>query len=129
MLHHRKELELTAQQVEGLERLRDDYQREAIRAEGELRIGEMELEGLLRAEPVNVEKVKMKLQEVERLRIDLRFARIRAMEEGKALLSAEQREKLQRTLDAPQQLGVFESAEGSVNLTGLVTEPALEYEK
>jgi Spy/CpxP family protein refolding chaperone len=116
MLRHRKELELTPEQVQGLERLRDDYQREAIRSEGELRIGEMELAGLLKAEPVNVEKVKVKLQEVERLRVDLRFARIRAIEEGKALLSAEQREKLQTLLGAPQQLG-------------LVTDPVPEYEK
>ena len=64
MLGYRQELGLSAQQVEALERLRADFQREVIR------------------------------REAERLRADLRVGRLRVIEQGKAQLSAEQREKL-----------------------------------
>lgn len=95
MLHHREELGLSADQVKALEQLRDDFQREAIRKEADLRISEMDLARLLDAEPVDLELVKAKLEEIERLRAELRHARIRTIEQGKALLSSEQRAKLQ----------------------------------
>ena len=44
------------------------------------------------------EKVKAKLEEMERSRLELRFARIRTIEEGKALLADVQREKLRIVL-------------------------------
>jgi Spy/CpxP family protein refolding chaperone len=40
-------------------------------------------------------KAEAKVREIERIRGDLRFARIRSIEKGKAQLSAEQRRKLQ----------------------------------
>jgi Spy/CpxP family protein refolding chaperone len=103
MLHHRKELELSPEQIQALEQLRDDYRREAIRYDADLRIAEIDLESILKADPVDLEKVKVKLQDIERLRADLRLAQVRAIERGKALLSAEQREKLQTLLPASEQ--------------------------
>jgi Spy/CpxP family protein refolding chaperone len=55
----------------------------------------MELQRLLKADLVDLEQVKVKLQEIEHLKTEIRFARIRAIEQGKALLSPEQYEKLQ----------------------------------
>ncbi|HWP57347.1 MAG TPA: periplasmic heavy metal sensor [Candidatus Acidoferrales bacterium] len=94
MLERRAELELSPDQVEELERLRHEFEREAIRFEADLRIAEIDLQKLLKEEPVNLHKVEDALREIERLRADQRLARIRAIEQGKALLSAEQREKL-----------------------------------
>ena len=54
-----------------------------------MRIAETDLATLLRADPVDLEQVKVMLQENGRLHMDLRFARIRAIEQGKALLSTE----------------------------------------
>jgi hypothetical protein len=99
MLRHRDELSLSAQQVQDLENLRDGYQREAIRYQADIRTGEMDLQRLLNTDPVELEQVKVKLQKIEHLKTEIRLARIRAIEEGRALLSPEQYQKLQSLLD------------------------------
>jgi Spy/CpxP family protein refolding chaperone len=98
MLRQRQELGLSKQQVQDLEELRDGYEREAIRYEADSRIAEMELQRILKADTVDLEQVEVKLQEIERLKAELRLARIRAIEQGKALLSPKQHEKLQALL-------------------------------
>jgi hypothetical protein len=101
MLRHRNELGLSPEQVRNLERLRADFQRTAIRLEADLRIAETDLATLLDAEVADLRQVEAKLREIERLRADLRLARIRTLEEGKAQLSPEQRQKLQNLLGEP----------------------------
>jgi len=94
MLRHRDQLALSSDQVQGLERLRNDFQREAIKSDADLRIAEIDLSNLLGTDPVDLPKVDTKVREIERLKADLRLSRIRTIEKGKALLSAEQRAKL-----------------------------------
>lgn len=101
MLRHREELGLSADQAQGLERLRTEFQREAIRRDADRRVAEMDLALLLAADSVDLGQVEVKLREIERLRVDLRLARIRTIEQGKGLLTAEQREKLRRLLAIP----------------------------
>lgn len=98
MLHYRSELALTAPQVEALERLRTDFQREAIRRDADLRVAEMDLAALRRREPVDLGQVEAKVREIERLRADQRLARIRAIEQGRAQLTPEQRDRLRGLL-------------------------------
>jgi Spy/CpxP family protein refolding chaperone len=98
MLHYRHDLELSPQQVHDFEELRDSYQREAVRYDADLRIAEMELQRLLKAGLVDLEQVKVKLQEIEHLKTEIRFSRIRTIEQGTGLLSPEQYEKLQSLL-------------------------------
>jgi hypothetical protein len=100
-LAHRVELGLSGNQVASLERLRSDYQREAIRRDADLRIAEMDIANLRRAEPVDLAQVEARVREAERLRADMRMARIRTIEEGKAQLSAEQRDKLRALAAEP----------------------------
>jgi hypothetical protein len=95
MLRNRERLGLTVDQVKQLEQLRSDFAKESIRSEANLRIAEMDLTSLLEAQPVDMTKAEAKVREIERIRGDLRFARIRSIEKGKAQLSAEQRRKLQ----------------------------------
>ncbi len=102
MLRHKDDLGLTPDQVQSLERLRADFQREAVRRDADLRIAEMDLATLLEREPVDLGQVEMKLREIERLRADTRLARIRAIEQGKAQLTPEQRAKLRTLLAAPE---------------------------
>lgn len=99
MLGHRHEIGLSASQVHELERLREEFQHEAIRREADQRAAEMELAALLRADPVDMGKVEAKLREIERLRADLRLARIRTIERGKAQLTPEQRARLKSVLE------------------------------
>jgi hypothetical protein len=108
MLRNREKLGLSAAQVKNLEQLRNDFQKESIRKDADLRVAEMDLSGLLGAEKIEMAKVEAKVREIERLRADLRIARIRTIEKGKELLTADQRKKLQELL-AEQQIAGLQS--------------------
>lgn len=95
ILSHKEALELSADQVRRLEQLRDDFQRRSIRNEADLKIVELDIAGLLENDPVDMAKVEAKIREGEKLRSDLRIARIRAIEQAKALLNSEQKKKFQ----------------------------------
>ncbi len=101
MLRNRERLGLTADQVKHLEQLRNDFAKESIRSEANLRIAELDLTSLLEAQAVDMARVEAKIRDIERIRADLRIARVRSIEKGKAQLSAEQRRKL-RELEADQ---------------------------
>ncbi|MFQ5896986.1 MAG: Spy/CpxP family protein refolding chaperone [Candidatus Methylomirabilia bacterium] len=102
MLRHGERLDLSPEQVQSLERLRADFRREAIRRRADLRIAEVDLATLLDTDPVDLGKVEAKIREIERARADLRLARVRTIEQGKAQLTPEQRAKLQALLAAPR---------------------------
>jgi len=99
-LRYRQELGLSPVQVEGLDRLRTDFQREAIKRGADIRVAELDLRTLVRTDPadlgkpVDLGKAEAKVREIERLRAEQRLARIRAIEQGKAQLTPEQRTKL-----------------------------------
>jgi Spy/CpxP family protein refolding chaperone len=98
MLRHREDLRLTPAQVAELERLRHDFEREGIRRDADIRVAEMDVAALLREDPVDLTRVEAKVREAERLRAELRVARIRVIEQGKGQLTAEQRGRLRDLL-------------------------------
>jgi len=102
MLRNRDKLGLSTEQVRNLEQLRNDFERESIRRDADLRVAEMDLANLTEAPAVDMGKVEAKVREIERLRADQRLARIRTIEKGKQQLTAEQRKKLQELLTEPQ---------------------------
>lgn len=93
LLSYKDYLRLTPEQVKKLEQLRDNYQRQSIRNEADVRILELDIAALLDNPSVDMAKVESKIREVEKLRADLRIARVRAIEQAKNLLTAEQRKK------------------------------------
>jgi len=103
MLSHREALGLSADQVRQIEQLRDGFQRQSIRNDADLRILELDIAALLEREPVDLAKVEAKMREAEKLRTDLRIARVRIIEQARALLNAEQKKKLHE-LTSSQQL-------------------------
>jgi hypothetical protein len=94
MLNNKDALGLSSDQVRHLEQLRDSFQRQTIRNEADLRIIELDIAALLDNEPVDMAKLETKMREEEKLRTDLRIARLRAIEQGKAMLNADQKKKL-----------------------------------
>jgi Spy/CpxP family protein refolding chaperone len=108
MLRNREKLDLSAAQVKNLEQLRNDFQKESIRKDADLRVAEMDLNNLLVAEKVDMAKVEAKVRDIERLRSDLRIARIRTIQKGKEVLTADQRKRLQELL-AEQQIAGLQS--------------------
>lgn len=95
MLRYQDELGLTSEQVRALTQLRADFERESIRKDADLRIAQRDLDALFDADRVDLPQVESKIREIERLRADLRIARIRTIEKGKAELSPEQLAKFQ----------------------------------
>lgn len=93
-LQHKEQLGLSAEQVQRLEALRADFQKEAIRRSADLRVAELELGELLRQDPVELGQVETVLKRLEGLRTELRLARLKTIEQGKAVLTPEQRQKL-----------------------------------
>jgi Spy/CpxP family protein refolding chaperone len=93
-LQQRDQLGLTTDQVTQLESLRAEFEKEAIRRSADIQVAETELAELLRAEQVDLTKVEAALGQLEGLRTDLRLSRIKILEQGKALLTPEQRKKL-----------------------------------
>jgi Spy/CpxP family protein refolding chaperone len=98
ILDHREQLALTPEQATRLETLRQEFTRETIRRDADLRIAEMDLAALLEQTPADLAKAEAKIRELEKLRADLRIARVRALEQGRAVLTPEQRTKLQALL-------------------------------
>lgn len=105
MLHHRAELGLSPEQVARLETIRGDFAREAIRRGADIRIAELDLATLLEQDPVDLAKVETKTREVAQIRADLQVARFRAVEQGKTVLTAEQRTRLQTMLNGGMRHG------------------------
>ena len=99
ILKYKDYLGLAGDQIKKLEQLRDNYQRLSIRADADTRILELDVATLLDKPNVDVPKVEQKIREIEKLRADLRIARVRAVEQAKAVLTAEQRKKVYETLE------------------------------
>ena len=93
ILSYRDYLGLSGEQVKRLEHLRDNFQRQSIRNDADLRIIELDIAALLDSPTVEVAKVEAKIREAEKLRTDLRVARVRTIEQAKSVLTAEQRKK------------------------------------
>lgn len=99
MLSYRDYLGLSAEQVKKIEQLRDHFQRQSIRSDADVRIVELDIAALLDSPTVDVAKVEAKIREAEKLRAELRIARLRVIEQAKAVLTAEQRKKFFETAE------------------------------
>ncbi|MBI2903271.1 MAG: periplasmic heavy metal sensor [Candidatus Methylomirabilis oxyfera] len=95
VLWHARNLSLTPEQIRGLEALRGDFQRAADIQTAELQRLELELQGLLSREQIDLTQVETRIRRIETLRTELRLGRIRTVEKGKATLTPEQWRKLQ----------------------------------
>ena len=96
-LNHKTELNLTGDQIGNLEKIRTSYQNQATPLHQQVRSIEKEIASLMQQTPANLIQVKTKIQESEKLRSELRYLRVEALENGKSVLTQQQRDQL-RTL-------------------------------
>lgn len=99
-LRHRTELGLSADQVKTLEDLVEGFRKDAEARAGGVEAAEQELAGLLKADSPDMKQVEAKVRAIESLRAELRLARIGTIAKGRAVLSPEQRTKLEELLAA-----------------------------
>ena len=93
-LKHKTELNLAGDQVANLEKIRNHYQSQVTPLQQQLTTIEKEIATLAQQSPANLIQIKAKIQEGEKYRSDLRYMRVEALENGKAVLTAQQQEQL-----------------------------------
>jgi Spy/CpxP family protein refolding chaperone len=95
----RQELGLSDEQTKQLRPIVLQPTKTEIQQRADLQIAEIELGELLEADPMDMAQVEAKLKSIEGLRTTLRLTLIKAHEQAKALLTPEQRQKLERLHD------------------------------
>ena len=93
-LKHKAELNLSNDQVANLEKIRSHYQSQVTPIQQQLVAAEKEIAGLTQQTPANLVQIKTKIQETEKVRSELRYLRIEALENGRSVLNAQQQEQL-----------------------------------
>ena len=99
-LRHKTELNLSADQVSTLEKVRTHYQDQTTPVREQLGSVENEISGLLQETPANLIQAKLKIEQAEKLRSHLRYLRVEALENGKSVLSAQQRDQLKNLVSS-----------------------------
>jgi Spy/CpxP family protein refolding chaperone len=99
-LRHQKELSLNSDQVASLEKIRTLYRDQSTPIEEQLRATESEINGALQETPANLIQAKLKIEQAEKLRSQLRYLRVEALENGKSVLTAQQRDQLKNLVSS-----------------------------
>jgi Spy/CpxP family protein refolding chaperone len=99
-LRHQKDLGLSPDQVATLEKIRNQYRDQSTPIQEQLRTTESDLAVSLQETPANLIQAKLKIEEVEKLRAQLRYLRVEALENGKSVLTAQQRDQLKNLVAA-----------------------------
>ncbi len=91
-------LDLTPDQRKKVQALRLQHQKEAIPLMGKIRMAGVEVEELLMADPVDLEKVKARTKEKYEAMADLEMGHHQLQQQIKALLTPEQRQGLEEMM-------------------------------
>jgi|GEM_PF-603753 len=95
ILAHGQELGLTPEQLQKLQELRTTFDKEAVARGVAIRAAEADLKGLLEKDQWDLTAIEAKVQQLATLQGDLRFAGIKTLAAGEALLTPEQVQKLE----------------------------------
>ena len=93
-LKHKTELNLTSDQIVNLEKIKSHYDSQVTPLHQQLTAIEKELATMTQQSPVNLIQIKAKIQEGEKYRSDLRYLRVEALENGRAVLTPQQQDQL-----------------------------------
>ena len=99
-LNHKSELNLSNEQVANLEKIKSHYQSQVTPLHQQVRAVEKEIAGLTQQSPANLIQLKSKIQEAEKVRSELRYLRVEALENGKSVLTTAQRDQLKTLMQA-----------------------------
>jgi Spy/CpxP family protein refolding chaperone len=120
-------LELSDEQAKQLTQIFSQATKAGIKQRADIHIAELELRELLEADRVDMGQVEGKLKAIEGLRTTLRLSLIKAHEQAKAVLTPEQRQKLEGLHDrlagmmSPGMMGMMEMmGEGGTGGMGMM---------
>ena len=112
-LKHRTELNLSNEQVANLEKVRTHYQNQTAPIQQQLRAMESEIAELRQQSPANLIQMKLKIEQSEKFRSELRYLREEALQNGKSILNAQQQDQL-KTLVGSKRRG-FHKPQGQAS--------------
>ncbi len=95
-LRNHEELKLSDDQVKLLKDIRDAFSKKAVKQRAEMKSRRIDLKRALDNEKVDLTDVEKKIREISNMRADLRIARLKAIQEGKSVLNAEQQKQLSK---------------------------------
>ena len=93
-LKHRTELNLSNEQVANLEKVRTHYHNQTAPVQQQLRAIESEIAELRQQSPANLIQMKLKIEQAEKFRSELRYLREEALQNGRSILTAQQQDQL-----------------------------------
>jgi Spy/CpxP family protein refolding chaperone len=93
-LRHQSELNLSPEQIATLKKIRTQHRDQTTPIREQLRTVEGEIASALENTPANLIQAKLGIEKAEKLRAELRYQRVEALENGKSVLTPEQREQL-----------------------------------
>jgi Spy/CpxP family protein refolding chaperone len=102
-----RRLNLDENQKATIRDIRSKFMKEAISKMAEVRIAKIELRDIIEEDTVDMHAVEGKLKEIASLKVEMRLARIKAMEKVKAQLTPEQKKKFRDTIDTQWTSGGF----------------------
>lgn len=91
-------LGLDENQKGSLKEIMGGVRKDSIRKRADLQIARIELKDILDKDQVDMNAAEVKLKQLESLKTDMRLAHLKAMEEIKAKLTPEQRDKFKKAL-------------------------------
>lgn len=94
VLHAKETLALTDEQEAKLRTIGIAYKKERVTKTAEMELAEIDMHQLLRDKPVKHEAVEPAIRKVYSLKADIRIASVHAREDARAVLTAEQQQKL-----------------------------------
>ena len=95
-LRYHEELKLTDDQIKRLKDIRDAFSKKSVKERAEMKTRRIDLKRALDTEKIDLTDVEKKIREVSNMRVDLRIARLKAIQEGKSVLNAEQQKQLSK---------------------------------
>ncbi len=93
-LKHKADLNLAGDQVANLEKIKSHYESQVTPLQGQLSAIEKDIATMMQQSPANLIQVKAKIQEGEKFRSELRYLRMEALENGRAVLTTQQQDQL-----------------------------------
>ena len=102
-LKHKTELNLGTDQVANLEKIKSHYESQVTPLRQQVQTIEKEIASLAQQSPANLIQIKSKLQEAEKLRSELRYLQIEAIENGRTVLTPQQRDQLKTLVSSRQE--------------------------
>jgi Spy/CpxP family protein refolding chaperone len=109
-LRHKSDLNLSGDQVTTLEKIRNHFQSQVTPLRQQLQALEKEIAGLSQQQPADLILIQDKIKQAEKVRSELRYRRVEALANGRAVLSAQQQEQLKTLVGSRH--GKFRRSQG-----------------